>query len=1035
MANGTELLKIKKSDVDESLTALGLLVGLIEESSSDELGLRTDWFNDPLAELKKSLTQGNDRLFEIIDQSFAKDMSEGGDDWYPIDPNYIVADKKPSLCLVRKVTKASNGAVTADLVGLGCRGEVKSSSVVVRPYLFVPIAANGEFVAGESGHPIAVGVEISKSGEKLGTKAVKFSGLKFSSRIRFNAAPEISDIMLSGLELDGVTWPGFATGTAPAEVGLIALFQGAPDHLKEWIVFIVQVILKEIGQDSLAAALNNLLLLLGLSGGIPEIDWGKLASAPDQALRQWIAKIFSNDASRKTWLNAFQCLLNGKDCTKPENADAMRGKGTAAEPYTLSVLSFWAGSSFDVTFATDDTTKALSVGLRLESETYELAHGIGVQFLAAVDAGQFQVSTTDIKRDGVLRAFDLSVRICHPEATARNPRPLFRYTPYPQLPPLPGEPETTTPPNTALMLGALQAGVKVSLSGDVQTPVPSLLLTGVTLGEDKFDVNLLTLKKTPKGAAKTAEEKSGKGDPAEFSKENVLQLLKVLGGGLQDAWDRYQPNRYASIETNVERIIRGDDYKSIIDKLLALSGNKVSDIPALLVEFGEWIAKTNVNDVPKQAFQWMIGEGNVFGLLGGLLSLKIPEFSGEESLLSYAPWRDFTFSIGKKSVSNITDTDTKAELDALSLSADAAVALADTKTGPFGMWMTPRAELDALSLSGDAAVTFDANLKNPMVTASARIGLADASLDTLKKTGFDVNPELAVTLGENASSFSVEFYPLGSADKDAFLMALLPSDFKAPYLAYKNKPERTDAAPADKWILRLVPRVLLPVFEEKLLNDGSVIAILEKAPLGGTFSAATVLVDWKLLSRDDLDPVKYRLANLDTLSKLTPTGLFKSIVTGFTDSKANFKLLPIGSNEDGIFFVSQAGVDYTDYGLRLRITDIEFGAKKSSAKKKTQKSQGLPKATPKLQLGKWLEKPSEDKSSENWITSGSKTPFRIKPGLTVTFLRLDKKQHPTFKPSLELISVGLDIEGGKGKPLFNKNGYQLQGLQSRLYFS
>jgi hypothetical protein len=568
---------------------------------------------------------------------------------------------------------------------------------------------------------------------------------------------------------------------------------------------------------------------------------------------------------------------------------------------------------------------------------YELAHGIGVQFLAAVDAAQFPISQNDIKIDGVLREFDLSVRACNPAAATRDSLPLFRYTPHPRLPPLPGAPETKPPPDTRLNLGALQAGVKVSLSGGVETPVPSLYLTGVTLGDDEFDINLLTLQKTPTGAAKTAESTT-----ENVSKENVRELLNVLGSALQDAWDRYQPSRYASLETNVERIIQGDDYKSIIDKLLQMSGKEVADIPALLVELGEWIAEAEPKELPQQAFNWLLGDGNVFGLLGELLSLQIPEFSGEGSLLSYAPWHDFTISIGKDSDSNG----------------------AATKTGPFGIWMRPRAGLDAVSLSGQAAVIFENGFSDPpAVTATARIGLGDAPLVSLKKVGFDVNPELAVRLGSNASSFSVDLYPLGSSADDAFLMALLPDPLAAPYLAYKNEPRK--AVAADQWMLRLVPRVLVPFFEEKLLNDDGVIKILEEAPLGGEFTAATVLVDWGVLSRDDQH--KYRLAKFDALSELTAAGLLKSVVTGFQNSGADARLVAIGSNGDGIYFVFQKGPNetYTDFGLRLRITDIEFGGKKQGSKKKPQKSQRSPKATPKLQLGKWMRDEAQTKSSEN----------------------------------------------------------------------
>jgi hypothetical protein len=157
-----------------------------------------------------------------------------------------------------------------------------------------------------------------------------------------------------------------------SEIGLIEIFEDAPGKLDEWMEFVFELILTEISDEdagSLGTTLNNLRLLLGLSkkgpGKVPSIDWGDLTSRPDEAFKKWFAQIFFDDASRKTWLNALQCLLDGEDATKDENQDRIGGNGSVKDPYALSVLSSWGGSSFNITFATDGSAngkKRLSVG-------------------------------------------------------------------------------------------------------------------------------------------------------------------------------------------------------------------------------------------------------------------------------------------------------------------------------------------------------------------------------------------------------------------------------------------------------------------------------------------------------------------------------------------------------------------------------------------------------------------------------------------------------------------------------------------------
>ena len=224
---------IAKTDMDSNLLTLGLLLGLLNEKP--EVAINADWFNDPVDGIKKLGSEGYEQLFDLIGQIFEKDETKNGqaegENWhaisYPVDQNTGEVKKTP-LYLVRKMEKTGAGVVTKDLMGLGFKGE-HGASVVVRPYLFIPVAEKGDFVFGRSEYPIEAGVEI-RSSEGFKTESISFSGLKVAVKFYFDRAPEISDIMLSGLSLaKGITLPGFDNQT---EVGLINCSGGLPARLR-----------------------------------------------------------------------------------------------------------------------------------------------------------------------------------------------------------------------------------------------------------------------------------------------------------------------------------------------------------------------------------------------------------------------------------------------------------------------------------------------------------------------------------------------------------------------------------------------------------------------------------------------------------------------------------------------------------------------------------------------------------------------------------------------------------------------------------
>lgn len=178
----------------------------------------------------------------------------------------------------------------------------------------------------------------------------------------------------------------------------------------------------------------------------------------------------------------------------------------------------------------------------------------------------------------------------------------------------------------------------------------------------------------------------------------------------------------------------------------------------------------------------------------------------------------------------------------------------------------------------------------------------------------------------------------------------------------------------------------------------------------------------------------YLKTNVGNPKVLTENFLF-NLLHKLSESDKPIVPIPVGGKESGIYVVREkADGDAFDYAARLMINDIKVGGKAKSAD-----SKDSPPPEISFQIGKWI---AGEKDKDSWVArSLGQTKDFAQPGVSIYLLRSNSKAgeckpegpNVTFKPRVELVSLGLDVYGGAGQPLFDINGYTMGGAELRVY--
>lgn len=167
------------------------------------------------------------------------------------------------------------------------------------------------------------------------------------------------------------------------------------------------------------------------------------------------------------------------------------------------------------------------------------------------------------------------------------------------------------------------------------------------------------------------------------------------------------------------------------------------------------------------------------------------------------------------------------------------------------------------------------------------------------------------------------------------------------------------------------------------------------------------------------------LAPLDQFSDAAPLAIAQTLIADVLTVLAATGKAALNLGKSGKLNIqaSDAGGGATDFGIRLTAPDIS-----------TRKQDTRPGIV--VQGGKWLSKEKDDNA---WVRRDSFDPDRKigAPGVTITLLRATPSgtgRSLSFRPVLQLASVGFDIVGAKGRPLVDVRGVTLNAIEARYYF-
>jgi hypothetical protein len=205
-------------------------------------------------------------------------------------------------------------------------------------------------------------------------------------------------------------------------------------------------------------------------------------------------------------------------------------------------------------------------------------------------------------------------------------------------------------------------------------------------------------------------------------------------------------------------------------------------------------------------------------------------------------------------------------------------------------------------------------------------------------------------------------------------------------------------------------------------------AVLSTAPVGDWLNGnigsskqtpGTLLADLKVLTEVD---GKYQLADLSGFLEKTPLECAQELLFAALSLLADQDqaLVPLGG--DGIYVVRRGNADH--YGLRVCLPDIALFREPAS-----DNGEKAPRLL--LQLGKWFT--GEGDHAASWLKRAwGDCPESAEPGIAV-YLVEKNDDDIAFKPRLELVSVGLDFVGGEKNPLVSVKGFELGGIEPRVY--
>ena len=215
-----------------------------------------------------------------------------------------------------------------------------------------------------------------------------------------------------------------------------------------------------------------------------------------------------------------------------------------------------------------------------------------------------------------------------------------------------------------------------------------------------------------------------------------------------------------------------------------------------------------------------------------------------------------------------------------------------------------------------------------------------------------------------------------------------------------------------------------------------------------TESIGSVLVAAGLLNAAAPPSTVHTVADLNQFLSQSPSAVAEHLILEALKILATQQdpLVTVGNG--GIWVVKKDEPDY--YGIRVCLPDVGKPATKDSTEGAAPAEAEPTGATPPadgiakneknqpqlvLQVGKWF---TGEESGSSWMKRAGKSTFPgpalPEPGAYVYLLENDNDTL-SFKPRLELVSIGLDFVGGNGSALIDVKGVQLGGFEPRMFLA
>jgi hypothetical protein len=351
----------------------------------------------------------------------------------------------------------------------------------------------------------------------------------------------------------------------------------------------------------------------------------------------------------------------------------------------------------------------------------------------------------------------------------------------------------------------------------------------------------------------------------------------------------------------------------------------------------------------------------------------------------------------------------------------------------FGVWVEPQVAKSWLMLDVSAGIGLP--LAGPKELDFA-LGVAlGVNAEDFQLPWNGEGPQLALALSADTAGgfqYSLNLYPVGGApdaDGGVLVIELLPS------VALGSQSSGTfQPMSAGDWLYQFAVQFLVPLVADVVLDTSAVGEFLDTG-IGSPphTTPGAILTNFGLLTRSP----DYRLADLPTVfAGLSATQIVEKLIFSALQVLSGVELFGF-QNGGGIYIAGTPNQSnnptYTDYGIRVQLTDFQITSNNSPGGGATPAAPATAGVEVMLQLGKW---PTGDTASDSWIGRAGGPKFTDEE-LGATFYLL-REYGPTdfkFNARLELVSVGMDVLRYDNQPLVNVSGFRLGGVEPRVFLS